>query len=77
MNWANLDINGIIALGVGVVGLLNTVLQLVANSKATATAADMVEVKKVVQETKVKTDAIAENNMAKLLDDVLIARKNK
>lgn len=70
MNFSDLDINGVIALVAAAFGLINTILQRRAS-------VEIKEIKTIAVETKVKTEALAEEKMAKLLDDALAVRKSR
>lgn len=70
MNFSELDINGVIALGAAIVGLITTILQLRGNAKVTAAAADVAEVKVAIQETKL-VEQEERKKMADLFDEAL------
>lgn len=74
MNFSNLDVNGLIAFGAGIVGLINTIIIVRANAAAKVVAT---ETQEIVKKNDIKSDAIAKeakkqrSQMASLLDDTL------
>lgn len=88
MNFANLDFNNLVLLGIAVIGLINTWMTArataaakAANATAETSKAIAVETRDIVQKTEANTKSIVSgvkkerDKMADLLDDALLAVK--